>query len=255
MALRLLTPLDLPAPYGKDASPLTASEFLTAAKAQLVFSAGSFEDNRKTGRRFPQGFAKTQFSVRALPRRLRSGTDVADAHFMDAVVCIGKNGEVVSQETLTWKSPVKWFGETDQYRDCIEVGPIFVEKGESTGFDKNVFPNNVDLPSYRKDGVRSVLWGHEHGVVNPVFYCSNVGSVPVFGMAEQIEETNAYRMGLGDLAKVISGPARTQNRLSCDRAIMLAHRAAGYFDTSESLGTDEGQAKTAMPSVFAVFLK
>jgi len=255
LKVRLLTPLDLPAPYGKDSSSLPASEFLTATKAQLVTVAGSSENSARTKKPIPQGFVKSQFYVRALPRKARVGTQMQSSHFMDAVVCVQRNGQVVSRETLKWEELKRWLSETDQFPDCAEAGPIFVERGSETGFEKDMF-GVVTSENYMKNRVRMALWQSDnYGIIDPIFYCQLSNGMAVFGIAEQIEPTTGHPMALGDLAKAISGKGQQSNWLSCERAILLGHRDAGYFGGVDPIANDQGQSKTLFPMVFAIAVK
>jgi hypothetical protein len=121
--LRLLTKADLPAAYSRDATPLAASEWLSASQAAFVVSVGSFEDTR-SGTRISQGFVKSQFTIRVRPRKFRPGTRMKPSHFMDSVVCIDQSGNIESLYSAPWSDLDDWYSKTDSYRDCIEVGPM-----------------------------------------------------------------------------------------------------------------------------------
>jgi hypothetical protein len=259
MNLRLLTPADLASPYGKDSGPLAPADYLAASSAQLVVSASSFEDEYSTHKRVAQGFVKSQFAVRALPRRARQGIPVSASHFMDAVICVAKSGEVVSRDTATWKTIEKWFAETDQFRDCVEVGPIFVEKGASTGFEIDAF-GNVNPDDYKKNVIRNALWNPRdalgQGVENLVFYCQLSNGTSALAIARQTTTTiPKTRIGLGDIAELMTQSSRKQRGVGCQRAIMLAHRQAGYFGNDTPAGNSMHQGEMLLPTIFAILTR
>lgn len=257
LSLQLLTTADLPAAYARDATPLPAPEWLTASNALYVVSVGSFEDT-KLGKRISQGFVKTNNRVRVRPRRFWSGIEdkVKASHFMDSVICIDRTtGKIDSFFSAKWPNLEDWYSQTDKFSDCIQTGPLFVEKGATTGFDSDAFDVGVD--EYRKDGVRKSLWSNNLGVQNLVFYCRRVDGVPVLGIAVQKSERKPnMHMGLGDVAKLISKDEGGPKKLQCDRAIMLSHVDAGYFgpdDQKNPVGEKVGQSEMLLPTVFGIF--
>jgi hypothetical protein len=186
-----------------------------------------------------------EFSARTLP--------IGDS-FLDSLFCLSDtNAEIIEIRGLPHEELLEKFASMTKFRDCIQTGPILIEKSPAWVNPQERYPGKEVKfkESWQDNRTRRALW-HD-GASNSTFVCINdVDQFLVFGIVSTLGDNfESRRLVITDVQAPLNIGPRWGGP-GCTVAARMVGTQFGGFRDSESTEPLAGNDRSPIPNAFVI---